>query len=280
MPLYNAERFAARAIESLLAQEYRQFELIIADNQSTDRTRQICELYAGKDARIHYLLNETNIGAIRNFNKVLHPAQGKYFMWAAYDDLWDPRFIGSMVALLESNPNAVLAFCSCDRQDVNGRLLYTHRQYGRMQGSNRVFRANRYIWFPDGEGRAMVTYGLMRTAALREAGGLIPFSLYEAADDILILRLILRGDFAVRDEILFHKCDVPESASFIRWGFSHWISYYCDYRRIVLESAISFPEKLFLLLSITVRQIVYQLGKPPYHLWLRIWKSLQKNVVQ
>lgn len=280
MPLYNAERFLTRAIESLLAQEFGEFELIIADNQSTDRTKQICESYAARDGRIRYVLNDANIGAIGNFNKVLDLAKGKYFMWAAYDDLWEPRFVGAMVELLEANLQAVLAFCSCDRQDVNGQFLYLHRQYGRMHGSKRLSRAHRYIWFPDGEGRAMATYGLMRTTTLRDAGGLVPYSLYEAADDMLILRLILRGDFVVRDEILFHKCDVPGSATFIRWGFFQWYSYYRDYRRIILQIDIPFIEKVALLISITIRQMVYQLGKPPYHLLLAVRRHMKKAIVQ
>src|SRR4051812_32225404 len=63
LPVYNGEKFVRRSIESLLAQDYRDFELIITDNQSTDDTTTICQSYARSDSRIRYFLNESNIGA-------------------------------------------------------------------------------------------------------------------------------------------------------------------------------------------------------------------------
>lgn len=111
MPVYNGERYIVEALDSLLAQDYENFELIISDNASTDRTQGICLEYTSRDKRIRYYRNETNMGALWNFNRVFELSSGEYFMWASHDDLWRPHFISELVGLLEATPSAVLAMC-------------------------------------------------------------------------------------------------------------------------------------------------------------------------
>jgi len=218
-----------------------------------------------------------NLGALNNFNQVLELAQGTYFMWAAYDDTWESDFLSSLVDLLNNNPDAIFAFCSCDRLDTNGNLLRTHRKYGWLNQPNRFIRVNRYIWFPDGEGKAMVIYGLMITSILKNMGGLKACEQDDSADDAFVLKLLLRGNFAFSEKLLFHKCDVPESATFNKWGLSDWFAYYRDYRRIICQSDLSFFEKLILDLSVSARQVIFQLGKPPYRLLLLMMKRIIAN---
>ncbi len=93
MPVYNGELFIRSALESLLAQTYTDFELIISDNASTDDTATICRDYASKDARIRYVRQAENRGAAANFQFVLDEAVGEYFMWAAADDCWSPDWL-------------------------------------------------------------------------------------------------------------------------------------------------------------------------------------------
>ncbi|MDO9207221.1 MAG: glycosyltransferase, partial [Sulfuricurvum sp.] len=100
MPVYNGEMFIQEALDSLLSQTFTDFELIISDNGSTDKTEAICHEYAAKDERIRYIRQPENRGAIANFQFVLDEATGKYFMWAAYDDLWAPDFLMDATALL------------------------------------------------------------------------------------------------------------------------------------------------------------------------------------
>lgn len=102
MPVYNGERYIRQALDSLLAQDYANFELIISDNVSTDGTQGICLEYAARDERIRYYRNETNLGALRNFNRVFELSSGKYFMWAAHDDVWNPAYVQEVLALLGS----------------------------------------------------------------------------------------------------------------------------------------------------------------------------------
>ena len=108
MPLYNAERHLTEALDSVLAQDHQNFELIISDNASSDDTESICRAYAARDTRIRYDRAETNHGAVWNFNRVFELARGDYFMWAAHDDTRAPTFVSSCVAALDADPEAVL----------------------------------------------------------------------------------------------------------------------------------------------------------------------------
>jgi glycosyltransferase involved in cell wall biosynthesis len=97
MPVWNGEKFVSEAIESILAQTYGDFELVISDNASTDATAEICHDYAKQDARIRYIRQKTNIGAAPNYNEVFRHSSGQYFKWAAHDDVLAPEFIGECV---------------------------------------------------------------------------------------------------------------------------------------------------------------------------------------
>ena len=102
MPVYNGEQFIAEAIDSILAQSFGDFELIISDNASTDATQQICEKYAKREPRIRYWRLPENLGAARNYNHVFKMSSGTYFKWAAHDDILHPEFLSRCVRAFES----------------------------------------------------------------------------------------------------------------------------------------------------------------------------------
>ncbi len=82
LAVYNGEKYLGQAIDSILAQTFTDFELIISDNASTDRTPEICKKYAAQDARIRYHRNPTNIGGANNENQTFRMSRGEYFRWA------------------------------------------------------------------------------------------------------------------------------------------------------------------------------------------------------
>ena len=100
MPVYNGDKFITYALDSLLAQEFTDFELIISDNASTDATESICRNYAERDVRIKYIRQSQNEGAWKNFQFVLGAAKGEYFMWAACDDTWHESWINMLLKIL------------------------------------------------------------------------------------------------------------------------------------------------------------------------------------
>jgi len=113
MPVYNGAKFIHEALDSLLAQTFTDFELIISDNASTDETEAICREYAAKDSRIRYVRQSTNLGAVANFKFVLDEAVGEYFMWAAADDVWRSKCIEHLIRVFDKNNH----FC-CVMSDV------------------------------------------------------------------------------------------------------------------------------------------------------------------
>jgi glycosyltransferase involved in cell wall biosynthesis len=123
LPVYNGEKYLSLALDSLLAQDYGDFELIIADNASTDRTAEICRQYADRDRRIRFARNDRNLGAVENFNNVFRLSSGEYFMWAAHDDLWHPSYISRCLGALRQDARVVLCASAVEFIGESGNKL-------------------------------------------------------------------------------------------------------------------------------------------------------------
>jgi glycosyltransferase involved in cell wall biosynthesis len=101
MPVFNGGAYIRDALDSLLAQTFTDFELIISDNCSVDDTQHICEYYAELDPRIRYVRQSCNKGPVANFKFVLDEACADLFIWAAHDDLWAQDFLMDATTLLQ-----------------------------------------------------------------------------------------------------------------------------------------------------------------------------------
>jgi len=123
LPVFNGERYLEETLDSILAQTYSDFELIISDNASTDRTEEICRAYAAKDERIRYFRNGTNLGAAKNFNRVFELSSGEYFKWAPHDDIIAPDFLMRCVEVLDQDPTVVLCYSKVKFIDEFGSFL-------------------------------------------------------------------------------------------------------------------------------------------------------------
>lgn len=122
MPVYNGESYIKEALDSLLAQTVKDFELIISDNASTDSTQSICEAYAAKDSRISYVRQSENLGAANNFIYVLKAAKCEYFMWAASDDTWLDNWLDVLLRNFQLTDMALFSgYCAGDSE-----LFYLH----------------------------------------------------------------------------------------------------------------------------------------------------------
>jgi len=111
LPVFNGERFLAGALNSLVHQDFEDFELIISNNASTDGTEAICRDFAARDARIRYYHNQTNIGASPNYNRVFNLARGEFFKWASHDDECHPSLLRRCLDRFAEGPaSAVLVF--------------------------------------------------------------------------------------------------------------------------------------------------------------------------
>src|SRR5260370_2197817 len=124
--VYKGERCVEEWLHSIVSQTFADFELIISDNASTDQTGEIAQAYAKRDDRIRYYRNEKNMGAGWNARRVYELATGKYFKWAAADDLLEPDLMRRCVEILESDPDCVVAYARTKQIDENGTFFMNY----------------------------------------------------------------------------------------------------------------------------------------------------------
>lgn len=206
LPVFNGEKHLREALESLLTQDYRNVELLISDNGSTDGTREICLQAARSDDRVRYLRLDESVPTLDNFNRLVPLGRGTYFMWAAHDDVRERGFISRLVGALEAEPGAVLAFSRFDNVDEAGRTVRRYAEDWRAAFSESRFRQFwRLALADEATQKANHIYGVMRRADLLAIGGMARSNVdYSGEDIVTLLRLLSRGEFVVVDEILFH----------------------------------------------------------------------------
>ncbi|MBX9686093.1 MAG: glycosyltransferase [Candidatus Obscuribacterales bacterium] len=122
LPVFNGSKHLSAAIDSILTQSLGNFELLIADDGSSDGSQEILSDYARKDSRIRYWKNEARLGLFANYNACIMQATGKYIKPYAQDDLLEPDALERLAAALEAEP--ALALVSSARQiiDDNGKV--------------------------------------------------------------------------------------------------------------------------------------------------------------
>lgn len=196
MPIYNEEEYLEDALQSLLAQDYENFEIIISDNASTDATPAICEKWQKKDSRIHYYRNESNIGGSKNFNRAFELTKGEYFMWAAGHDLWQPNFISACIETMLTDARISLCYPLLQWVDVDGNLQEVEDVTIETRGYGAIKRYLRAIWrLPQN-----AIYGVIRRSALEETRLALQAV---GPDQILLVELSQLGDFAQVRQPLF-----------------------------------------------------------------------------
>ncbi|MDM7994405.1 MAG: glycosyltransferase [Acidobacteriota bacterium] len=199
LPVRNGENYLRHALDSILSQTYRDFELIISDNDSTDRTPEICREYAARDARIRYYRQPRNLGIYANFNRVFELASGEYFKWAAHDDVLAPDFLARCVEVLDQNPDIILCQTAVKALSADGRVGKSfptdaerlssprrHIRFGYLLGTDRLLMGE--------------YFGVVRSSVLKEN---ISFRSYPGGENPVRAELGLRGKIHVIPEALF-----------------------------------------------------------------------------
>ncbi len=198
LPVFNGEKHLKEAFDSILSQTYKDFELIISDNASTDKTPQICLEYAKKDSRIHYYRNKINIGAARNFNRVFELSSGKYFKWAAHDDILAPDFLSKCVNVLDQDPSVVLCHTKVGCIDENGVFsgIDEHEPINYLRKTHERFAAvlNRNLCW--------MIFGVIRADTLKMTNLMGD---YIRADWNLLAEISLYGRLYEIPEVLFFR---------------------------------------------------------------------------
>ena len=200
LPVYNGERYLPESIESLLAQDFTDFELLIADNASTDRTWDICQEYAARDQRIRIHRQQKNVGAMANFEFVLANTTAPYFMWHAHDDVRASSCLQESVRFLDSHPDYVLCATGNTVIDEPGRrLLYSLPYDFSWDDDDPVSRFGKCL---ETYGQCHAIYGVFKRETLEQ---LFPSPRTESySDTIAVLRTCLAGKCGHIKEPLRH----------------------------------------------------------------------------
>lgn len=191
IPVYNGEASLEQALKSISSQSFRDYEVIISDNASTDNTAQICREMAAADPRIKYFRQENNIGAAANFKFVLDKAVGEYFHWLAADDTRSSNFLELNVNFLDENVDYVAS-------------TSPNRFEGQAEADNVTFSlvgtpGERFAGFLDHCWQSQaVYYSVVRTAILRQCD--VIGQSFWAADWAVDLFLASRGNINRTDD--------------------------------------------------------------------------------
>lgn len=205
LPVYNGGRFLRSALDSILAQTYRDFELVVSDNGSQDDTDAICREYAARDERIRYHRNPQNLGAAENYNQVFERASGQYFKWAAHDDMLAPEFLEHCVAVLDAQPSVVLCYAQTMLIDEDGREIEPYRDSFDFTAPGAHARFSEWVLHERGR-LCNAVGGLIRSDVLRRTGLIGD---YKSADVTLIGELLLWGRFEALPDLYFFRRDHP-----------------------------------------------------------------------
>ena len=199
MPLYNQTKFLEEALQSLLAQTYSDFRLIIVDDSTELSPGNIVKRFTARDSRIHYIKNDSRKGLVGNWRACFkHAGNVDYFAWVGDHDVWHPEWLEKMVHTLNENPNVVLVYPIFVRITPEGSINDKPSRYfstDNMSDFRRIKAVCR-----DARAFGKMVYGLFRADALRRAG---IFRRLMYPDVILLHELCLQGDFKQVEEKLW-----------------------------------------------------------------------------
>ena len=206
LPVYNGEVFLEQAVDSILAQTWEDFELIISDNASADQTEEICQDYVRRDQRIRYVRNTENRGAAFNYNQTVALAQGRFFKWAAADDWIAPIFLETCLAPLLADETVILTYPHTVVVDVVGQALGIYEDELHLIEEDPAKRFTRFLARFRHKDKCNAVFGLIRLDGLRRTRLIDRFT---ASDITLLGELALLGKIVEIPQALFYRRDHP-----------------------------------------------------------------------
>lgn len=194
MTLYNNAGHLREAATSILAQTFGDFVLVMLDDASDDESEAIARDFAAADRRVTYTRHLRRQGMVPTWREVFERAMAacpsaEYFAWVSDHDVWAPDWLASLVAKLDVHQKTVLMYPLTPRIDEHGAVVEKAPRTFDTAGLNRIAdRWEKFCW--EGFGSGDMVYGLMRVAALRDAGVFRPVL---NPDRLLIAELLLHG---------------------------------------------------------------------------------------
>jgi glycosyltransferase involved in cell wall biosynthesis len=211
VPVYNEEPYIENLLESIVKDEYRNKEIIISDNFSSDRTWEIINNFKNKYGKLYDIFIKqqlTNMGAVYNFNYVLEKSRGEFFIWAGGHDIWGHNMIQDSVSALQKNQDAVLAMPMVKWIDNRSDLLdLRHSIIDTRQGGS---PAGRVLELINQYSECTAIYGLHRKKILLDT---MPWPKTLGNDDFALVRLAKKGNIIpVKSACYFRRVRLFESS--------------------------------------------------------------------
>jgi glycosyltransferase involved in cell wall biosynthesis len=240
MPVFNGGDLLKKALDTLLSQDYTDFELILSDNASTDSTECVCRAYAGRDKRIVFVRRDRNYGMTDNAWYVLSLAQGEYFMFAAHDDQWQPQYISACVERLDANPALAMVCPAVEFFAPDGTILDI--QYPPLHTVGMGLRERVASIFKE-INVGFNTYGLYRRTELEKIELKIECF---ACDVVFLLQLMFLGEVEHIPQKLFRYRFVKRTTQ--------------DHiQRVSASAAEKHPTKLYTILTINLLRAIFNM---------------------
>ena len=284
IPVRNAQEFLPQALESILAQDFGDFEIVVCDNASTDGTGEVGREFAKRDSRIRYVRNEEDIGQIENFNRVFRLSRGKYFRWMGADDWLEPSYTSKCVAALESNPAAIGITTLWRRVDDDGNVDYRELRGDRAESPKLWRRFFRCLWLLQADPLYFdPIYGMLRRDVL-ERTELLTISRW--TDRLLAVDLVLAGPFGHVQECLAGRRNAREDAAIL---LSRYHRNYAKGRNGATPSRVGRPWTMYASIAGRVWKnpinLRWKIVLAPavfwywcYHVWQRGWRRIKGAV--
>jgi len=144
IPVYNREDLIEETVQSTLNQTYKNIEIIIVDNKSTDKTWEVLQKLASLDDRIKIFQNESNIGPVRNWKRCIDESNGKYGKILFSDDVMYPNFLEKALELIDEEVGFVFSSVAMGESINNTKIAYKFKETSRLYNINDFFNASLY----------------------------------------------------------------------------------------------------------------------------------------
>lgn len=269
MPVYNGSQYIRRSLDALFSQTYQKLELIISDDFSSDDTFKICEEYAKRDARIKLIRQSRRLGQFDNFRYVADKADGEYFMWAAQDDWWDPRFIEILKKALDERPNYSLAMSSYVRFYDDGEFLSEIKFDGENDITNLSYAKVLEMMMKKAPIHKF-SYGLFRSALIKKLASR-PFPTSIAWERVWMCEVAAATHFYSHPEVLYkittyrkslterHGATDVAKAYFDRFHYTKYV--FTVFVRVLTSPIVPFHRKITILPVVAVKLLWYGKGR-------------------
>lgn len=209
VPVYNGERFLRTALTSLLAQTYRNLEIVISDNASTDGTEAICREFVAADPRVRYSRASRNRGLVWNHRRALAMARGTFFMFAPHDDWFAPGYVERCVSVLESHPEVAYVHAETILVDEEGSEIGHEIARQRLADPSPSTRFWDILVVQGG----VNWYGMTRRELFHRIGHYKPLP---RGERIVLAELALWGPFHLLDGELYYRRIHPHQLTALR----------------------------------------------------------------